>query len=138
MTDFLDILRAQLPVDEGYKTKLYTDTMGKLTIGVGRNLTDVGLRHDEIALCLENDITDAEIIARNLAPNFDVLTDDRKAVLVNMAFNLGPNLGEFRDTLRAVKEGRWADAADSMLQSKWARQVGSRAIRLSYEMRGTA
>lgn len=138
MTDFLDIVRAQLPVDEGMRTKPYLDSVGKLTIGVGRNLDDVGLRHDEIALCLENDITEAETIARNLAPNFDALTDDRKAVLINMAFNLGPSLGEFRDTLRAVKEGRWADAADSMLQSKWAHQVGSRATRLSYEMRGTA
>jgi lysozyme len=57
-------------------------------------------------------------------------------VLVNMGFNLGPEgLLGFRRTLRAVEEGRYADAAEGMLRSKWARQVGARAVRLAAMMR---
>lgn len=53
---YRDILRPQLRIDEGVREFPYTDTVGKLSIGVGRNLDDVGLRPDEIALMLENDI----------------------------------------------------------------------------------
>ncbi len=132
---YLEILQHQLPLDEGIRKKPYRDTVGKLTIGVGRNLDDVGVRDDEIALMLENDIPDAEAIVRGLV-DFDALTEERKAVLVNMAFNMGRGLSAFAIMLRAVNDGRWNDAADAMLQSKWATQVGARATRLAAQMRG--
>lgn len=132
---YKDIVRAQLPIDEGRKTKPYRDTVGKLSIGVGRNLDDVGVRPDEIALMLENDIAEAERAARSLV-NFDDLSDVRKAVVVNMAFNMGAAvLARFVNTLRAINEGRFGDAADGMLASKWAQQVGARAQRLAKQMR---
>ncbi len=134
---YLDILRRQLPIDEGTRTRPYRDSVGKLTIGVGRNLDDVGLSLGEIAYLLENDIAQAEKSARVLVPKFDTLTEERKAVLVNMAFNLGHyRLSMFVKFLAAVREARWADAADQMLDSTWATQVGDRAIRLANEMRG--
>jgi hypothetical protein len=49
----------------------------------------------------------------------------RRAVLVNMAFNMGINgLLGFKHTLELVRDHKYADAADSMLNSKWAHQVG--------------
>lgn len=133
---YLDIARAQLPIDEGTRKKPYRDTVGKLTIGVGRNLDDVGLNADEIALMLENDIAEAERTARTLVPSFDDLSDARKAVVINMAFNLGmTKLAKFVNTLRAIDEGRFGAAADGMLNSLWARQVGDRAQRLAKQMR---
>lgn len=133
---YRDILRAQLPIDEGRRTKPYRDTVGKLTIGVGRNLDDVGLRPDEIALMLENDMVVAEKDARSLIHNFDELSDVRKAVVINMAFNMGiRRLAGFVNTLRAINEGRFGAAADGMLDSKWAQQVGERAERLAKQMR---
>lgn len=133
---YLNILRAQLPIDEGRKSKPYRDSVGKLTIGVGRNLDDVGLRPDEIELCLENDIAVAEQAARALVTNFDALSDARKAVVINMAFNLGHDrLAAFVNTRRAIGEERFSDAADQMLESKWTQQVGERAQRLARQMR---
>jgi lysozyme len=133
---YLDIVRAQLPIDEGRRFKPYKDTVGKMSIGVGRNLDDVGVRPDEIALMLENDIAEADKTARVLVPNFDDLSEARKAVIVNMAFNLGHyKLAQFKNTLRAVHEGRYGDAADGMMDSLWARQVGARARRLADQMR---
>ena len=82
-------LEAQLVKHEGLRLVPYTDTVGKLTIGVGHNLDDKGLSPEAIAFILEKDIDDAEYDARSLFPNFDDLSDARKAVLIQMAFNLG-------------------------------------------------
>ncbi|MFA6168950.1 MAG: hypothetical protein WC700_20155, partial [Gemmatimonadaceae bacterium] len=66
MPDFREIARKQLKIDEGIKPYPYTDSVGKLTIGVGRNLVDVGLRPKEIDFLLENDIDEAVACARHL------------------------------------------------------------------------
>jgi lysozyme len=133
---YRDILRPQLRVDEGVKKRPYIDSRGKTTIGVGRNLTDVGLRNDEIDLLFENDIDEAELAARKLIPNFDDLNDVRQAVVVNMAYNMGESaFATFTDTLQAIKESRFLDAAGLMLVSRWATQVGARARRLSDQMK---
>lgn len=130
--NYLDILHAQLRVDEGYRTKPYKDTVGKLSIGIGRNLSDVGVSRGEIALMFDNDLASAEHTARLLVPNFDTLNDARKAVVVNLAFNMGFNtLSQFVNTLRAIEQGRWGDAKSGLLASKWAGQVGGRAPRLA-------
>ncbi len=132
---YLEICQAQLPIDEGKRSKPYKDSVGILTIGVGRNL-EKGLSEDEIALLLQNDIAEADAAARKVFPAFDSLTEPRKAVLVNLAFNLGQTrLAAFVNTLGAIADGRYDDAAQGMLNSKWADQVGARAQRLSKIMR---
>lgn len=129
-------LQSQLSIDEGNKSKPYTDTVGKLTIGVGRNLTDRGLSADEVNYLLNNDINIATQDAKKLVPGFDKLDDVRQEVLVNMAFNLGlARLGGFKKFLSAVNAGNFAKASVEMLDSVWAKQVGARAIRLSNAMR---
>lgn len=133
---YLDILHAQLRVDEGYRLKPYPDTEGKITIGIGRNLTDVGVSRGEVALMFDNDLATAESTARKLVPNFDALSDARRAVVMNMAFNMGfTSLATFVNTLKAIDERRFDAAADGMLASKWAKQVGPRADRLAETMR---
>jgi lysozyme len=97
-----DIVSHQLRIDEGVRNRPYKDTVGKLTIGVGRNLDDVGVNDDEIALMLDHDIDEAERTARRvLVGSFDDLTDERKAAVVNMAFNMGfDRLSGFKKCLR--------------------------------------
>ncbi len=129
-------LISQLLADEGIRFKPYRDTVNKLTIGVGRNLEDVGLSQDEAMYLLANDIrrTYGDLI--NALPWVAKLDDVRQNVLTNMAFNLGiTGLLGFKHTLACVQRGEWNDAADGMLQSKWARQVGARAVRLAQQMR---
>lgn len=135
--DYLDILHAQLRVDEGVRSHPYTDTAGRLTIGIGRNLTDNGLSRGEIALMYDNDLAVAERAARNLVRSFDSLDDARKAVIVNMAFNMGEaTLAQFVNTLKFIEAKDWQQAATAMLSSRWAGQVGARAQRLAQSMRG--
>lgn len=131
-----DRLRRQLSVDEGRKPRIYTDTMGKITGGVGRNLTDKPFSEDEIDLMLTNDINDSVQDARSLVPGFDHIGDVRQEVLTNMSFNMGYNkLVQFKKFLAAVNGSEWEDAANEMLNSRWAQQVGARATRLSNAMR---
>lgn len=132
---YRDIVRVQLKVDEGVRVKPYRDTVGKLTIGVGRNLDDVGVSAKELEFLLDNDIDAAERTARVLFTAFDDLSDARKAVLVNMAFNLGQaRLSGFSKFRAAVERKDFDTASREMLNSGWATQVGSRATRLAAQM----
>lgn len=131
-----EIAKMQLRVDEGVKPKPYTDTVGKLTIGVGRNLDDVGLSQPEIDYLLDNDIIRADVTAATLFNNYDALSYARRAVLLNMAFNLGQTrLAGFKNFRAAVEAGEFEKAAWEMMDSKWATQVGDRAKRLAQQMR---
>lgn len=131
-----DKLAAQLEVDEGKRKRIYTDTVGKITGGIGRNLTDRDFSDDEIALMLKNDIAIVEAdLDRNL-PWWRGMCDARQNVLANMCFNLGvKRLLGFKDTLAMMQAARYDAAAMGMLDSQWARQVGDRAFRLATVMR---
>lgn len=130
-----DKLKAQLELHEGLKKKVYKDSLGIETIGVGRNLRDKGISHEEVMFLLDNDIDECEEDLRTFLPYFDDLDDVRQRVLVDMRFNLGPSrFRGFKNFLKAVKESRYKDAAQAMLDSKWAKQVKGRAKRLANMM----
>ncbi len=122
---------------EGLRLKPYKDTVGKLTIGVGRNLDDVGISEQEADMMLRNDINIAISEANSAFPWLVNLSDARKDVIYNMAFNMGlPTLRLFTNTIGHIKRKDFDLAADEMTSSKWARQVGIRATELSNIMRG--
>lgn len=124
---------------EGKRYKPYVDTVGKLTIGVGRNLTDVGLYEDEIALMLANDIVRARLEVETKLPWASRLDQDCQDVLVNMCFNMGiTRLLGFKRFLGCLRVGAFEEAAVEMLDSKWADQVGNRAVELAKVIRSKA
>jgi lysozyme len=132
----IDALRQQLTDDEGRKPRIYKDTVGKVTGGVGRNLTDVPFSDDEIDLMLTNDINKVCAQLDDKLPWWRKLSDRRQQVLANMAFNLGINgLLGFRNTLSYMQGGEYEKAAQGMLDSLWAKQVGMRAVRLAQMMK---
>lgn len=130
-------IKAQLVRHEGLRLKPYRCTAGKLTIGIGRNLDDCGITQSEAYVMLINDIMNCEKQLQSKIPDiYNGLDEVRKSVLLNMCFNLGINgLLCFKNTLAFVKAGDWERAANNMLVSKWAKQVGRRAIELSELMR---
>ena len=129
-------LISQLRVHEGVRDKVYLDTEGIETIGVGRNLRDRGLFDDEIDLMLKNDIVKFEQEVEDNFPWWKELDDVRQRVLVDMAFNMGiGSLSKFKNTLAQIEGGQYEEASVEMLDSKWARQVGNRAQCLSDMMR---
>ena len=127
----------QLIADEGKKPRAYQDTKGKWTIGVGRNISDVGLSNDEITYLLNNDIKNV-IDQLQLSPLWTAIQNDdvRERAIINMGFNLGVrSLFTFRKMVDAVIDQNWNRAADEMLNSLWAKQVGQRAQRLAHMIR---
>lgn len=128
-------LKEQLVRDEGLVKFAYEDSVGKITIGVGRNLDDVGLSEEEIFYLLENDIKRVTAEVDRNFDWFDGLDEVRKNVVLNMVFNLGLNRFKgFRKTIQAIENEDWIEASNQMLDSKWARQVGIRAKRLAIMM----
>ena len=135
------LLIAELKRDEGVRYVPYHDTEDVLTVGVGHNLAVkplwliYPLDDAEVDRILLLDIADTIEDLDDRLPWWRELSEARQRVMVNMAFNLGiDGLLGFKNTLAAVKDGRYSDAAKGMLSSKWARQVGDRAKRLANMM----
>ena len=131
-------LKEQLRRDEGVVNHAYTDSLGFTTIGVGR-LIDArrsgGLRDSEIDFLLHNDI--AEKTAQVLAafPWASKLSETRRAVLINMAFQMGiGGLLKFKRALGSIEDGQYKEASMEMLDSLWAQQTSTRAHRLATQM----
>ncbi|MBF0096249.1 MAG: glycoside hydrolase family protein [Magnetococcales bacterium] len=132
-------LKPQLKRDEGNRPMMYTDSTGHRTIGVGHNLDARPLSQQAIDQILDDDLHHimAEIAQDpQLAPIISTLSANRQMVLVNMAFNLGVGgLKNFRVMLNKLAVSDYSRAAEAMLNSLWARQVGARAQRLADTMR---
>lgn len=142
----IDRLKKQLIKDEGKRLKVYEDHLGYKTVGIGHLIKDtddikdlvVGDKISEAkceALFIEDlaiAIADAKII---FEPVWADMPSIVREVTVNMLFNLGRSrfLG-FKKTISAILLGEYERAAAEMLDSKWAKQVPSRAYRLSSQM----
>lgn len=138
-TDTLETLKRELRQEEGVVKFPYTDTVGKTTIGVGRNLTDVGLSDTEVDFLFTNDLNTAISSARQLYYQFDALPQTVQRALVNMAFNLGMGgLKSFRKMAAAIHHENWEQAAAECLDSKAAHQLPNRYQRIAGMFRDAA
>ena len=134
MNDSVDKLIKQLKKHEGLELKPYKCTSNKLTIGIGRNLEDVGISEIEAEYLLMNDL-DTYMTAAKTYDWYNGLNDARKAVIVSMLFNMGQtNFNKFLKMKQALSVGDYPEAAKQMLSSKWAKQVKGRAVELSKQM----
>ncbi len=141
---------------EGFRSHLYLDSNGIWTIGWGRNMEDVGLSSEEKAYLgvpprdikvtgiteeegkymLGHDIQRTITGCCHAFDWFESLDNIRKAVVVDMAFNMGiQGFKKFKETIIYISTGRWEEAAREMLNSSWAREVKGRAKVLSEMMR---
>ena len=122
--------------DEGVRLRPYTDSVGVLTIGVGRNLQAKGIRRGEAELMLTNDVAEAILAARKY-PWFAGLSEARQETVVYMIFQLGEaGFAKFTATIRALAAGDYERAARQMLASKVARvQAPARWQRHAERMR---
>lgn len=123
---------SDLERDEGVRLKPYLDTVGKTTIGVGRNLTDNGITAAEARMLLQNDLSRISDELDRVVPWWREMSDSRQNALVNMAFNLGmPRLLTFKKMMLALENGNFETAWAEAMGSKWAAQVGKRANRIA-------
>lgn len=127
-----DKAKKMLLIDEGLRLRPYRCTAGKLSIGYGRNLDDVGISQRVADIMLEEDVQVAEKVCRRIFEGlFDSWGENRRLGWVNLAFNLGYNrLMQFRNTLRAARIEDWAEVENGLRASLWFKQVGKRAERV--------
>ena len=133
-----EMLLSRLVQHEGIKQFAYTDSLGYVTIGVGRCIHEGkgrGLTSDECFMLLKNDL----MYFRNLLLKYDWFTKQdtvRQNALVELAFNMGVNgLLGFKKMLSALTVNNYALAAKELADSSWSRQVGkSRSGDLQYRI----
>jgi lysozyme len=117
--------------NEGLRLKPYRCTAGKLTIGYGRNIEEVGITEDEAEGLLNNDINLAIYDLKKIFPDLDTFPRDVITALVDMRFNLGPGrFRKFKKMIEAVKSNDYELAAAEAKDSLWYNQVGLRAERV--------
>lgn len=129
------LIEKLLIADEGYRRYPYTDTLGYLTIGIGRCIDQrkgAGISPEEALFMLRRDIAERESDLVSYLPWYAGLDPVRKAVFLSMSFQLGiQGLLLFKTTLTFAERGDWESAAASMMRSKWATQTPLRVSRLS-------
>ena len=125
-------LLAQLKKHEGFRSKPYLCTSGKLSVGYGRNLEDVGVTKTEAEYLLKNDVYTAirELDKYPWAAELDQVRFD---AMVNFMFNVGANtFSKFKKMIAAMEAKDYGRASMELMDSRYARQVGQRAVDLSY------
>jgi lysozyme len=114
-------LRTLIMGCEGYRRKPYRCTAGKLTVGYGRNLDDVGIDQEEARYLLDRDINKV-ILDLALFPWFESLNPIRQRALINMQFQLGlGGFHAFQKMIAALAKKDYETAANEMLDSKWCK-----------------
>jgi lysozyme len=132
----MERLKKLLQKHEGFRSKPYLCSAGKTTIGYGRNLDDNGISVSEAEILLQNDILDCIHEANNTFPWYKHLSPTRQGVVLSMIFNLGiTRFFKFKKTIEHIKNKEYEKAGEEMLNSRWAKQVGIRAVELSYMMK---
>ena len=127
-------LARELARDEGKRDTMYYDSVGVPTIGIGHNLTQP-IPEGAIQLIFEHDMARHLEEAETLS-YWHSLSAVRQRVIANMLFNLGmPTFKEFKNLNKALAAQDYEQAAIEMTDSKWYRQVKSRAERLVRAMR---
>lgn len=131
----MDHLLESVKLHEGYRERAYRDSVGVWTIGYGTNLQELQIDRPLAEMWLMQKLSEARRYAESY-PEWSRLNAARQDVVVEMIYNLGPSkYSKFVNTRAAMQEGRFEAAANGMLASLWARQVGRRAERLASQMR---
>lgn len=129
-------LRRQLIEGEGLRLRVYTDTVGKATIGVGRNLVDKGLSTDEAMSLLDHDIdeVDADLWSFGWYPT---ASPPRRAAMCELRFILGPHgFRGFVKMLDAAAQDDWQGVGTEVALSHLSTQLQpSRFARIVRQLR---
>jgi lysozyme len=131
-------LQQMLVRDEGVVLHCYEDHLGFKTLGVGRLIDKRkggGITLDEAMYLLQNDIRKVTAEVLEALPWVNTMNEARQAVVFAMAFQLGlRGLLGFRATLDAMRDERYAHAAEGMRRSLWSKQTPERVKRMAAQM----
>ena len=145
----MEQIKKRIKDHEGFRDKVYNDSLGIPTIGWGHMILpedniQMGVKYsvDHLSEIFDKDFEIAFNAAKQLIekhiPNLYTQGLDQgdieqiQGVLIEMLFQMGyPRVSKFKKTLKALDEGDFKTAADEMLDSRWHKQTPARAIELS-------
>jgi len=142
----IDKLREELKIDEGVKYEIYLDHLNLPTFGIGHLIRDTDMEYgqavgtkvteDRVNECFASDTSSVLKDCETLFSSFYDLPEEVQLIIANMMFNMGkPRLSGFKKFIAAIENKDWSVAAKEMINSRWYRQVTSRAERLVNRMR---
>ena len=132
---------------EGYRNKVYLDSLGKRTVGVGHlcveDFWEDNKEYEEkfLLTILEHDLKSAIKSAERLCSNCPALDDLAKETIIEMVFQLGETgVSKFRNMWKALQHDppNYEQASIEMQDSRWAKQTPGRAKEMSEHMRSLA
>ena len=143
-----DKLLESVKKHEGYRNKVYLDTLGKRTVGVGHlcveDFWEDGKEYEEKFLMdilqkdLQGSIDGAEDLINNCPSGGKAnISDGAKIIIIEMVFQLGKTgVSKFRNMWKALQQNppQYSVAASEMLDSRWAKQTPNRAKEMSNHM----
>ena len=139
----MDKLLESVKRHEGYRNKVYLDTLGKRTVGVGHlcveNFWEDDKEYEEDFLMgiLEKDLQSAIDQADDMCKDLKI-SSDAKILIIEMIFQLGGNgVSKFRKMWQALQQDPpdYAEASVQMLDSRWAKQTPNRAKEMADHMK---
>ena len=133
-----DTITSSLKRHEGFRSRVYNDSLGIPTIGYGFAIKDLVLSESISSLILKDKVSVLVSQVMDKFPWLEHSPENIQSVIVEMCYQLGvTGVSHFKNTLKAMEERRWSDAANGMLDSKWAKQTPSRAKEMSEIVRET-
>ena len=140
----MDRLLESVKKHEGYRNKVYLDTLGKRTVGVGHLCVEDFWEDDKeyeekfLMTILEHDLQTAIKGAKELMEEHDCADIDEQAeeILIEMVFQLGKTgVSKFRNMWKCLSELNYVGASYEMLDSRWAKQTPNRANAMAKTMK---
>ncbi len=139
----MDKLLESVKKHEGYRNKVYLDTLGKRTVGVGHLCVEDFWEDDKeyeesfLMEILEKDLQSAIDQADDMCKDLKI-SSDAKILIIEMIFQLGGNgVSKFRKMWQALQQDPpdYAEASVQMLDSRWAKQTPNRAQEMADHMK---
>ena len=140
----METVKNSIKKHEGFRNKVYKDTLGKRTIGYGHLCVEDWWEDDkeypeaQLDRIFDKDFEKAKDGASKLYEGCEI-SDTAKGVIIEMVFQLGPTgVSKFKNMWKALKETppNNSVAKIEMLDSRWAKQTPNRAKELSDTMGG--
>ena len=140
----MDRLLESVKKHEGYRNKVYLDTLGKRTVGVGHLCVEDFWEDDKeyeekfLMEILQKDLQQAIRGARSLMEDHGCVDIDEQAeeILIEMVFQLGmTGVSKFKNMWKALAELNYVGASYEMLDSRWAKQTPNRAKAMAKTMK---
>ena len=117
---------------EGYRSKVYKDSLGIDTIGYGFAIKDLELDEDICDIILDRKIKELATRVNRTFSWYRYIPQAIRDVVMNMCYQLGVGgFSKFRKTISFLQNKQFHDASEEMLDSLWARQTPNRAKELS-------